>query len=259
MNTSLSAHKITLFMQNKDISVKIVSQTASTNQDLLNSIRNEQIHRNTLLLALEQTSGRGRNGRTWYSDKNNSLTFSLAWHFSRSATKIPGIPLTAGIAIASALAQSGVKVLLKWPNDILKNGGKVAGILTELPDNRHDHWAVIGIGINLHLTHSLEKNIGQPASDMPWLAQMDRNQLMALLTDALAHHLKRLDEKGFDSLAPVWNNLHAHHLKPVTILQGQEKLLCGIALGINKDGHLLLKTKKGIETILSGDVSVRTQ
>ena len=160
--------------------------------------------------------------------------------------------------MAQALARCGVKVQLKWPNDILKNGGKVAGILTETPDSRHDHWAVIGIGINLHLSDAMEKTIGQPASDMPWLAQMDRNRLMAILIDSLAHHLRLLDEKGFDSLASVWNNLHAHHLKPVTIVQGSKKLMSGRALGIDQEGRLLIQTGKGIETVISGDVSLRT-
>ena len=258
MNPALSAERITAQMKAQDIAVEIVQQTVSTNLDLLNRIRAEQIDGNTLLLAINQTGGRGRNGRHWYADQDHSLTFSLAWRFSRPVHMTPGIPLTAGIAMAQALARCGVKVQLKWPNDILKNGGKVAGILTETPDSRHDHWAVIGIGINLHLSDAMEKTIGQPAADMPWLAQMDRNCLMAILIDSLAHHLRLLDEKGFDSLASVWNNLHAHHLKPVTIVQGSKKLMSGRALGIDQEGRLLIQTGKGIETVISGDVSLRT-
>ncbi len=257
MNPTLSAERMAVLMETQDVAVEIVQQTVSTNQDLLDRIKAGQIARNTLLLAIEQTGGRGRNGRRWYADRNHSLTFSLAWHFSRPVPQIPGIPLTAGIAIAQILIQCGVRVQLKWPNDILKNGGKVAGILTESLGNQQDHWAVIGVGINLHLSDAMEKTIDQPAADLLWLAQMDRNRLMALLIDSLAHHLRLLDEKGFDSLASVWNNLHAHHLKPVTIVQGAEKLLSGIVLGIDRDGRLLIKTDKGTETVISGDVSLR--
>ena len=259
MNPTLSAERIAAQMKAQDIAVEIVQQTVSTNQDLLNRVKAGQIDGNTLLLAVNQTGGRGRNGRRWVAAQDHSLTFSLAWCFSRPAPLISGIPLTAGVAVAQALAQCGVKVQLKWPNDILKNGGKVAGILTETAGNRHDHWAVIGIGVNLHLSDAMEKTIGQPAADMPWLAQMDRNRLMALLIDSLAHHLRLLDEKGFDSLASVWNNLHAHYLKPVTIVQGSRKLMSGRALGIDREGRLLIQTGKGIETILSGDVSLRTE
>lgn len=258
MDPALSAERITAQMKAQDVAVEIIQQTVSTNQDLLNRIRSGQLTGNTLLLAIEQTGGRGRNGRRWYADPGNSLTFSLAWRFSRPVPMICGIPLTAGIAVAQALSQCGVKVQLKWPNDILKNGGKVAGILAETADSRHDHWAVIGIGINLHLSDAMEKTIGQPAADMPWLAQMDKNRLMALLTDSLAHHLAFLDEKGFDSLATVWNNLHAHHLKPVTIVQGTKKLMSGRALGIDQEGRLLIQTGKDIEAVISGDVSLRT-
>lgn len=259
MESALSAERISALMTTKNVLVTVVRKTVSTNQDLLNQIRCQQIAKNTLLLAIEQTGGRGRNGRRWYADRNHSLTFSLAWRFSKPVPQIPGIPLTAGIAVAQTLAQCGVKVQLKWPNDILKNGGKVAGILTETLNPPHDCWAVVGIGINLHLSDAMEKNIDQPAADMPWLAQMDQNQLLAQLIDSLTHHLMLLDEKGFDSLASVWNNLHAHHLKPVTIIQGAEKLLSGTALGIDRDGRLLIKTGKGIEAVISGDVSLRTE
>ncbi len=259
MNPTLSAERIAVLIETQDIVVEIVQQTVSTNQDLLNRIMTEQITGNTLLLAIEQTGGKGRNGRRWYADRDHSLTFSLAWCFSRPAIMVPGIPLTAGIAVAQALVRCGVKVQLKWPNDILKNGGKVAGILTEIPGSHHDHWAVIGIGINLHLSDEMEKTISQPAADMPWLAQMDRNRLMAQLINSLVHYLTLLDEKGFDSLASVWNNLHAHHLKPVAIVQESKKLLSGIALGIDREGRLLIKTGKGIEVVMSGDVSLRTE
>lgn len=259
MNPALSAKQIAAQMKAQDVAVEIIQQTVSTNQDLLNRIRAGQLMGNTLLLAIEQTGGRGRNGRRWYAEPGNSLTFSLAWRFSRPVSMICGIPLTVGIAVVQVLAQCGVKVQLKWPNDILKNGEKVAGILTETADNRHDHWAVIGIGINLHLSDAMEKTIGQPAADMPWLAQMDKNWLMALLTDSLAYHLAFLDEKGFDSLATVWNNLHAHHLKSVTIVQGTKKLMSGRALGIDQEGRLLIQTGKDIEAVISGDVSLRTE
>lgn len=258
MSHSLSAETISALMT-EDIHIQVIKQTVSTNQDLLDQIRADRITRNTLLAAVEQTGGRGRNGRSWLSSAEGSLTFSLAWRFSQPATQMTGIPLTAGIAVASALQQCGVRVLLKWPNDILKNGGKLAGILTELPDRTHNHWAVIGIGINLLLTDSMEQSIGQPVADMPWLAQMNRSRLMAVIADSLGSHLRQLDEKGFATLAPVWNNLHAYHQKQVAIVQGTETLLSGQALGIDSDGRLRIKTDKGIETVLSGDVSLRTE
>lgn len=259
MDKTLSAESIAAWLQTHNIAVDVVSQTESTNLDLLSRIKAGQLCQNTLLLAIEQTGGRGRNGRRWYADPNRSLTFSLAWRFSRPVPVIDGIPQTVGIAIAKALAACGVQVQLKWPNDILKGSGKVAGILIESPGGTKNHWAVIGIGINLNLSDELEKVIDQPVANMPWLAQMDRNQLMARLIDSLAHHLGILDEKGFDSFAAVWNNLHAHHLKPVTIIQGDKVLFSGVALGVGRDGRLLVKTDQGIETVISGDVSLRTR
>src|SRR5690606_28510555 len=101
-----------------------------------------------------QTAGRGRAGRPWYAAPGRSLTFSLAWKFQRPVHALVGLPLAVGVALAEALAMYNIEVGLKWPNDVLHEGRKLAGILIEsasVDSPQPASWAVIGIGINMRL------------------------------------------------------------------------------------------------------------
>ncbi len=257
MKATLSVERIVskINPEKHGINVEIVPRTGSTNLDLLAKV--PSLTTPTLLLAIEQTAGRGRNGHTWYASPGSSLTFSLAWKFSRPAYEIAGIPLVSGIAIATTLRQYDVPVLLKWPNDILKEHKKLAGILVELPHKAFKNWAVIGVGINLILPRELEDRISQPAADMPWLAQMDHNLLMAKIIEQLSEHLSILDQSGFDSFVPRWNTLHAFQGQDVVIVQSDRIHWQGKVTGIDRLGRLLLETGQGQVAVTAGDVSLR--
>jgi BirA family biotin operon repressor/biotin-[acetyl-CoA-carboxylase] ligase len=238
------------------IDIEVVPETGSTNADLL--ARLPALTRPTLLLALSQTAGRGRAGRSWLSEPGSSLTFSTAWRFDGPLQRLSGLPLAVGVALADALAAQGVQVQLKWPNDVLKDGAKLAGILVETQAaNGGGVWAVIGIGLNLLMPDALEEQIGRPAAGAPWLAQMDRAQLMGALADALQACLARFDTQGFAAFSARWNSLHAYRNAPVVILDGGAVLHSGVAAGVDDNARLLLDTDSGRIEILSGDVSLR--
>lgn len=254
----LNAKKITEHCAHSvlPLSVEVVAQTDSTNTDLLNRAR--ALTKPTLLVAEAQTAGRGRAGRRWLSAPGSSLTFSLAWPFSTSSQGLLGLPLVVGVALAEALDSLDVKVQLKWPNDVLRNGKKLAGVLIETAHQNKETWAIIGIGLNLLVPEELEQQIQQPVAEATWLAQMDRNVLLAKLINHLASCLCQFSVSGFSAFVPTWNALHAYANQSVCILEQGQVIQQGKALGVDNLGCLLVQDQQGVVwPIMTGDVSLR--
>ena len=238
------------------IAIEVVPETGSTNADLL--ARLPALAGPVLRIAEQQTAGRGRAGRTWLSAAGGSLTFSLAWRFQGPLHRLAGLPLAVGVALAETLGTLGVPVQLKWPNDLMKDGAKLAGVLVETqaaPDGAI--WAVIGCGVNLVLPDALEAALGRPVASAPWLAQMDRNTLMATLLSRLAAILAEFDDTGFAPFADRWNALQGWRGEAVNILDNGAIVQHGRAAGVDALGRLVLDTPAGRVTVLSGDVSLR--
>jgi BirA family biotin operon repressor/biotin-[acetyl-CoA-carboxylase] ligase len=240
------------------IEVEVVAETGSTNADLL--ARAPSLQGPLLLLAEHQTAGRGRAGRSWLSAPGGALTFSLAWHFDGGLARMAGLPLAVGVALAETLAGLGVQVGLKWPNDLLKDGNKLAGILIETQGTPGGGaWAVIGVGLNLLMPDQLEAQIGRAAAAVPWLARMDRDALVAALLDGLAQALHQFARAGFGPFAGRWNRLHAWQGIAVTVLDRGAVLHEGLAAGVDDAGRLLLDTADGRVAVVAGDVSLRVK
>jgi len=238
------------------VDVRVVECTGSTNADLLAAIGN--LSSPVLLVAHEQTAGRGRAGRSWLSAPGKSLTFSLAWKFGMPVHALVGLPLVVGIAIAEALAVFDVHVKLKWPNDVLHERSKLAGILIETAGSGRDaSWAVTGIGINLALDDDMLAQIGQPVANLPQLAEADRNRLMATLLNHLAEAMQQFEQHGLHAFVDRWNALHAHAGQPVMIVDHGVVVHEGIAAGIDWIGRLLIDTAAGRVAVMAGDVSLR--
>ena len=240
------------------VTIEAVAETGSTNADLLARLPAGALRGPVLRIAERQTAGRGRAGRPWLSAPGASLTFSLAWPFKGPLPRLAGLPLAVGVALAETVASLGVPVQLKWPNDMMKDGAKLAGILVETgtaPDGVI--WAVTGCGMNLVMPDEMEAQIGREVSSAPWLARMDRNELVALLLSRLAAVLAEFDDTGFAPFRERWNALQAWRGQPVNILDQGTVLQQGLAAGVDDDGRLLLDTPAGRVAVLSGDVSLR--
>jgi BirA family biotin operon repressor/biotin-[acetyl-CoA-carboxylase] ligase len=238
------------------VDVEVVLETGSTNADLM--ARAAQLDRPTLLVAEHQSAGRGRAGRSWLSAAGDSLTFSLAWKFAGSPQQLLGLPLAVGVALAEALGALDVPVQLKWPNDLLKDGSKLAGILIETQGAPGGGtWAIIGIGLNLLMPDQLEARIGRTVATAPWLARMERDALMAALLDALAAAMDQFERAGFGAFRARWDGLHAWRGQPVAIIDHGATLQQGVAAGVDDSGRLLLDTDAGRVAVLAGDVSLR--
>ena len=240
------------------VAVEVVRETGSTNADLL--ARAAQLDAPLLLVAEHQTAGRGRAGRSWLSSPEGSLTFSLAWRFDGGPQALSGLPLAIGVALAETLAALGQQVQLKWPNDLLKDGDKLAGILVETQSAPGGGtWTVIGIGLNLLMPDEMEAQLGRSAAGVPWLARMERDVLLAALLGGLAAALREFSARGFAAFAARWNRHHGWQGETVVVLDHGTVLHEGRAAGVDDSGRLLLDTAAGRIAVLAGDVSLRVR
>ena len=240
------------------VAVEVVHETGSTNADLL--ARAASLTEPLLLVAEHQTAGRGRAGRSWLSSPEGSLTFSLAWRFEGGPEALFGLPLAFGVALAETLAGLGVQVQLKWPNDVLKDGDKLAGILVETQSAPGGGiWAVTGIGLNLLMPDEMEARLGRSAAGVPWLARMERDALVAALLDGLAAALREFAARGFAAFSARWNLRHAWQGETVVLLDVGKVVQEGLAAGVDDSGRLLLDTADGRVPVLAGDVSLRVK
>jgi len=207
-----------------------------------------------VVIAESQTAGRGRRGRTWVSASGESLTFSLLWRFAPGTVPL-GLSLAVGIAVTRALAKVGAGgTALKWPNDVLMNGKKLAGILVELVPGQ-THAAVIGIGLNLRLPAALPAEVRATAAALD--LRIDSHVLLAALLAELRRVLEQFAAEGLVGLRDEWTLRHAFQDAPVRLLSDFTPPRDGICRGVDVDGALLLETSGRVERILSGEVSLR--
>ena len=211
----------------------------------------------SVLIAREQTAGRGRRGRRWVSAPGESLTFSLLWRFA-PGTVLSGLSLTVGLALVRALEQLGIAGLaLKWPNDILLGTGKLAGVLIEVLPSA-PQAAVIGIGVNLQLPAAMPAEVRATATALADVAvPPPASRLLACL---LRHLLALLDvfaAQGFAPLRADWLQRHAYQGRNVYLLSDYAAPLAARCVGVDDDGALLLDSGTGAQRVISGEVSLR--
>ncbi len=246
-----------LLPSNFDMNIVMLDTVESTNTYCMQRLR--ELPHGTCVAANVQTAGRGRRGRAWVSQLGASLTFSLVWRFDCGAAALSGLSLAVGLGIARGLQPFGVDAQLKWPNDILINHQKLAGVLIELQgDMDGPSHAVIGVGLNLRLNADLTASIDQPVTDLAQLGlEIDPNMLLGSLLQQLQAVLQQFAKDGFANLRDEWHSLHAHQHQTVQILQASGNTQMGQCMGVTDDGTLLLQTLAGIQKFASGEVSLR--
>lgn len=240
--------------------LEIHDHIESTNTYLMRKVDTEKSHA-TCVAAQLQTQGRGRRGRNWQAGLGASLTFSLLWRFQCGASALSGLSLAVGVALIRTLHAMGIKnAQLKWPNDVLINHEKLAGILIELQgDMEGPSTAVIGIGINLRLPEHIKKQIEQPATDLTSTSTqtIDPNALLSALLKHLAEVLTEFEQNDLLKLHSEWMQHHAYHLQQVRMLMPDGREVHGVVQGISEDGTLLVETEHGLQRFVSGEISLR--
>lgn len=241
--------------------VGVVDTTGSTNSDLLAAVRADGYDGPTMLAAERQTAGRGRLGRAWSSTGRLSLTVSYALRVARPMAALDGVTLVCGLAACDAIALHDVDARLKWPNDLLVDGRKLAGILVEALPFGAETVLIVGVGINIgpgsgageHASGALSATDLRTAGG----TALGRNRLAAELGLALQRRLAAFAEEGFAAFADPWNRRDAFRDRPVVLLDDAVERLSGVARGVDGGGALLIDTADGRRRIVSGDVSLR--
>ena len=214
---------------------------------------------NTLCFAEHQTAGRGRRGRHWVSPYGANLYFSIYRRFPLGMHELAGLSLAVGAVVAEALSRYVDGISLKWPNDLLVDGRKLAGILVDVHGQSEGPVdTVTGIGLNLRMPRGSGEAIDQPWVDLESLVEREisRNRLAAELSLAV---LKALDTFSGSRLAAwmeSWRRYDNWHGRPVQLVRG-ERVISGIHAGVANDGSLRLEIDGRVEHFHSGEVSLR--
>lgn len=252
----------TIGAQSEWFHLEVLNEVASTNTYLMQAAAKGAPHVSCAVAHI-QTNGRGRRGRTWVSHLGASLTFSLLWRFDCGASALSGLSLAVGVALMRALNALGVSnAQLKWPNDVLVDGKKLAGILIELQgDLDGPSAAVIGVGINVNLPDKLLVDINQPAIDLRRArdANINQSQLLGTFLKHMAEVLRHFEEHGFLGVRDEWLAHHAYHNQSVRMLLPDGREVEGIVTGVADDGILLVQTAFGLQRFSAGEISLRGQ
>ena len=211
-------------------------------------------------LAEMQTQGRGRRGRQWISPLGGNIYLSQLWQFSGGPAQLSGLSLAAAVAVVRVVRQFGVtNAGVKWPNDILVNGEKLAGILLEIRGESSGPTSVIvGLGLNIRLNESSGKNIDQPYTSLEKLLgkPVQRNRLAAHLANELHQVYKIFVADGFAVFVDEWCAYDVYHNKPVN-LHLPTGIISGIGRGVDANGALQLEQQGEVTSFQSGEISLR--
>lgn len=212
-------------------------------------------------LAERQTAGRGRRGRQWVSPFGSNIYLSILWRYPLAPVELSGLSLAAGLAVVHALACQGIEGIgLKWPNDILWQGRKLAGLLLEVRgESEGPSQVVLGIGLNTRLSRRQAEAIDQPWVDLasiPRGEKISRNRLAAELVDRLLEALDEFERHGLSPLLEQWRRHDLYHGKAVRLHMGN-RTVEGVHYGIDETGALLLANGGGVRAYHAGEVSLR--
>lgn len=214
----------------------------------------------TVCLAEQQTQGRGRLNREWYSPFAQNIYLSLLYSFEKEVSELAGLSLVTSLAVLKALHSLGVdeQVFVKWPNDVYYDNKKLAGSLIEIqPEGPGVFQVIIGIGLNVNMVED-NHSVSQPWISLRKIlgTYVDRNILCARLLHYLLLNLEQFKTEGFAPFAQAWMRSDCLNHKTVTIKNVNEKIQ-GYVMGINDQGHLLLKLANGnIRAFSAGETSI---
>ncbi|SHJ47898.1 biotin--[acetyl-CoA-carboxylase] ligase [Propionispora hippei] len=215
----------------------------------------------TLVLAEAQCTGRGRLARGWFSPRGKGIWLSVVLRPPFQPYDAPKCTLMTAVALTRAIRRAtGVPCGIKWPNDILYNGKKVVGILTEMSAEMDAiNYVVLGMGTNVNIAAdefpdelagiatSLAEAAGRPFC---------RKTLLKEILAELETVYLEVSRSGFDSILKEWRRLSVTLGQTVQVV-GPDKQFSGLAVDIDASGALLVQTDGSLETVIAGDVSIR--
>ena len=252
----LKEEKILNFLKNdEDLSweLSIFEEIGSTNDYLLENSKKNKI---SICLTESQTKGRGRNSKEWQSPKYENIYMSISFSTNQDLKFFSSFSLVTALSVQKALTKHKFDTKIKWPNDIYINSKKVGGILIETLSKDKNNIVVVGIGLNVFMKSNLK-------IDREWTSlilenesmSIDRNKIISDIANELLIDKKTFEEKGFGVFSNEFNDLNILKNKKVSLSNSQYDDV--VALDVNEDGSLNVKTKSEIKKIFSGEVSIR--
>ncbi len=193
----------------------------------------------TCITAQEQTEGRGRWHRVWFSPKNQNIYATIYFCIPKDAPYLGNIPQIIAFSCIKMLQDRGIKGQIKWPNDVLVGGEKIAGILCEAVTLEKEIGIVLGIGLNVNMKEELLSTIDQPATSLAQLSGQTWNieQILGLLLEQFLQDLLVLQKKGFAPFKEEFGKLLAYKGEEISFHDGVN-LIKGICHSLTPDGHL---------------------
>lgn len=221
-------------------------ETVSSTNDELRVLAEQGMAEGLVLVAEEQTVGRGRRGAEWFSPKGESLAFSVLLRPSEPIAFWPQLSLAAGLAVAEALEKSVPLAEIKWPNDVLIGGKKICGILVEAGRD----FVIVGIGINVN-TENFPDGLAATSLSAQRGGAVAREEVLLEVVNRLARHSKKIGARFGEVIASVRERCYLTG-KHVSLLSA-EKRREGVVKGIGPVGELLVVIDGVTESLVQAD------
>ena len=243
--------------------LSVHAHIGSTNTALLDRTDTDGVT-GRVVTAEVQTAGRGRRGRAWLSPFGRNLAVSIGVAIDRSPAELGALSLVVGLAVRDALLEYGLQQIdLKWPNDVLMQGRKLAGILIELAQPDRPAQLVIGIGVNVGCREAIAGQVEQAVADVTeQVERPSRNRLLGALVNHVVAVCQRFSTEGFVPFRTRWEAAHHYHGRAVTLtLPGSSPgdAVSGTVLGVARNGALRIAGVSGVREFIAGEVSLRAE
>ncbi|WP_462405346.1 biotin--[acetyl-CoA-carboxylase] ligase [Gracilibacillus sp. Marseille-QA3620] len=236
-------------------------ETVPTTQTIASDLAAKGADNGTIVISEEQTEGKGRLRRTWYSPHQGGIWMSLIVKPDIPPYHAPRLTLLTAVAAVLAIRETGVNAGIKWPNDVLVNGRKIAGILTEMHAEADQiHSVIIGIGINVNQER---QDFNEDIQSLATSLAIEKGEMLdrALFLQRFLSRFEQLYllflEKGFLPIKELWETYSVTIGQRVTVATAQSSFT-GLASGINEDGILMVKDEQtGVQRLVySGDITI---
>lgn len=249
-----------------NLSTLEIFQTIDSTNKYARDIAEKNPASGAVVLAEQQSAGRGRLGKSWVSPFAANIYLSIVWDFERGAQALQGLSLAVGVAVKRALTRSGVpEVQLKWPNDIYVRQKKLGGILLEMIGDPVGQCSVIiGVGLNVSMPAKSGADIEQEWTDVTSELlhssadiRPSRNQLAADLISEIVQLLTDFESRGFEAYRDEWQTADAF-FGQTAVISTPKQSIAGVVKGVDSNGALRLQLADGkIESFIGGELSLR--
>ena len=235
--------------------------TDSTNR-IAKELANGGAADGTIVIAEEQTGGKGRLGRSFFSPKYKSILMSIILKPNFLPHEAPKCTLMTAVAVANAMIRFNLQPAIKWPNDLLYDGRKIVGILTEISaEMSRINYIVIGIGINVNINREeFPEDIRDIAASLAEVKgeSVSRIDFLKALLEEFDKLYIEATQNGFDEILNQWRKYNITLGKKIRVIPaGSDEEFSAIAEDIDSEGALIVKTDRGLEKVYAGDVSIR--